>query len=72
MSDSDQGAPSIAISAAQLELVDRFQRERALASRDAAIALLLDIAFEAVTGSGRRFWDSSTVGRKPKPLDEGG
>lgn len=61
MSDRDHSAPAITISVAHLELIDRFQRERALASRDAAIALLLDIAFEAATGRGRRFWDKPIV-----------
>jgi hypothetical protein len=35
--------------------VDQFQREEGLASREAAIALLLDIGLKAVTRGGRRF-----------------
>ncbi len=49
------------VSAAQLEAVDRFQQEKGLPSRDGALALLLDIALEAVTGRGRRFWDKRIV-----------
>ena len=63
MSDLN-GTTLITLSAAQLALIDQFQRERELPSRDAAVALLLDIAFEAVTGSGRRFWDKSIAGRQ--------
>ena len=70
MSDSESSTPSITLDAAQLALVDQFQRDRALASRDAAIALLLDIAFEAATGRGRRFWDKPIVGQEPEPPED--
>ena len=41
----------------QLEMIDRFQEAKGLRSRGEAVALLLDVALEAVTGTGRRYWD---------------
>ena len=70
MSDRHQGALSVTLSPAHLALVDQFQRDRSLASREAAIALLLDIAFEAVTGRGRRFWDKPLVGLEPETPED--
>ena len=46
---------------AQLENLEQFQREHGISSRDAALRLLLDIAFEAVSGTGRRYWDKSAI-----------
>jgi hypothetical protein len=62
---SDQIPVQVGVSAAQLELVDRFQREKDLPTREAALQLLLDVAFEAVTGRGRRFWDKPLA--EPEP-----
>jgi hypothetical protein len=47
----------IKLTPAQAEMVDAFQTKEHLASRAEAVQLLLDIALETVTGSGRRFWD---------------
>jgi hypothetical protein len=49
----------------QLRNLERFQEARSIASRDAAVGMLLDIAFEAVTATGRRFWDRSIVADAP-------
>ena len=50
----------------QLKLIEEFQRSERLLSREAAVSLLLEIALEAVTGTGDRFWDKSAGG----PLDK--
>ena len=57
MSEDAQVSTQVGVSAAQLEMLDRFQREAGLPTREAALKLLLDVAFESVTSSGRRFWD---------------
>ena len=59
------GKLQIEPSAAQLAMVDDFQRKMGQPSREAAILLLLDIALEAVTGTGRRFWDKPIVSAEP-------
>ena len=56
--------------APQLELIERFQRENGLASRQDAVVLLLDIALEAVTGKGRRFWDRPLTDAGGAPVDQ--
>src|SRR3954452_6592244 len=50
------------VNIAQLDMIDGFQHAKGLASREAAIRLLLDIALETVTGTGRRFWDKPLIG----------
>jgi hypothetical protein len=37
--------------------IDEFQRTESLSSRAEALALLLEIALDAITSPGRRFWD---------------
>lgn len=70
MSESDPtqlqtGQLQIELSAAQLAMVDDFQRQAGLPSREAAVVFLLDIALEAVTSTGRRFWDKPIVDLEP-------
>jgi hypothetical protein len=65
MSESDPTQLQIGLSAAQLAMVDDFQRQTGLPSREAAIVFLLDIALEAVTGTGRRFWDKPITDLEP-------
>jgi hypothetical protein len=65
MSESDPTQLQIGLSAAQLAMVDDFQRQTGLPSREAAIVFLLDIALEAVTSTGRRFWDKPIVDLEP-------
>ena len=62
MSEENTVPVEITLTAAQLANLERFQREQGFASRDAAARLLLDIAFEAVSGRGRRFWDKPAFG----------
>lgn len=57
-----QAAATISLSDAQLTAVDRFREDRKLASREAAVGWLLDIALESVTSTGRRYWDKPIVG----------
>lgn len=70
MSDQDLRPLEIALTSAQLENLDLFQQERGIPSRDAALRLLLDIAFEAVSARGRRFWDKPVVEAGRAPLDQ--
>jgi hypothetical protein len=44
-------------------MIEAFQHKESLPSRARAIELLLDIAIETVTGTGRRFWDKPIVDR---------
>lgn len=55
MPESDATPVTLGLPSRQLNLVDQFHREEGLASREAAIALLLDIGLKAVTRGGRRF-----------------
>ncbi len=48
-------------SVAQLAMIDEFQRICGFATREKAMLLLLDIGLEAVTSTGRRFWDKPTL-----------
>jgi hypothetical protein len=57
MADDAPHMLAVTLSAAHLGNLERFQETSGIASRDAALALLLDIAFESVTATGRRFWD---------------
>ena len=59
--DRDPIPLHVGVNLAQLDLIDTFQHENGLASREEALLLLLDIALEAVTGRGRRFWDKPIV-----------
>lgn len=58
MPGPDSAPITVSLPSRQINLVDQFRREKALASREAAIALLLDIALEATSSRGRRFWDA--------------
>jgi hypothetical protein len=51
----------ISVSASQAKMIEEFQKKESLPTRTMAIELLLDIALETVTSSGRRFWDKSLV-----------
>ncbi len=64
VSAHDLEAVSVAVRLTNLQigLVDAFQRIEKLATREAAVELLVEIALDVVNGSGRRFWD-----RSPKP-----
>ena len=53
----DRRLVQITVTAAQLELLDEFQKRENLPSRAEALSLLLEIALDTVTTSGRRFWD---------------
>lgn len=55
--DEEMVGVVVPLTAAQLAAVDRFQKDRQLPSREAAVAWLIDIAVESTTGSGRRYWD---------------
>ena len=57
MPDGPPTPVMVELSTHQAEMIDRFRAEKGLPSREAALALLLDIAQEAVTSRGRRFWD---------------
>ncbi len=50
---------SFSASAAQIDAVEAFRVREGLPSRAEALRLLLDIALDSVTKSGRRFWDRS-------------
>ena len=65
MSESEPNPVTVELSAAQLAMVDDFQQRTGLSTREAAVLLLLDTALEAVTGSGRRFWDRPIVAADP-------
>lgn len=65
MSEGNATTLQIGLSAAQLAMIDDFQRQTGQPSREAATLFLLDIALEAVTGTGRRFWDKPIVGVDP-------
>ncbi len=62
MADDARIPVQIEVSASQLELIDRFQLENGLASRQDTLTLLLHIALETVTSKGRRFWDRPITG----------
>jgi hypothetical protein len=47
----------------QVAIIDAFQHKESLPSRAKTIELLLDIAIETVTGTGRRFWDKPIIDR---------
>jgi hypothetical protein len=51
----------IDLTPAQLNMVDSFQTAQHLPTRMAALQILLDIALEAVTSRGKRFWDTPIV-----------
>ena len=56
----------ITLSPGQVALLEEFRRAEGLPSQAAALALLLDIALETVTGPGDRFWDRApTPGNEP-------
>ena len=67
MADEPSQILQVRLSATQLANLARFQEERGIASQETAVALLLDIAFEAVSGTGRRYWDKplSVSGEAP-------
>lgn len=65
MSESEPTSVTVELSAAQLVMVEDFQRRTGVPTREAAVGLLLDTALEAVTSSGRRFWDKSIVPADP-------
>ena len=45
------------LSDSQLAIIDSFQSQERLLSREEAVELLLYIGLETVNGTGRRFWD---------------
>jgi hypothetical protein len=65
MSASGPNPVTVELSAAQVAMVDDFQRRAGLSTREAAVLLLLDVALEAVTSGGRRFWDRPIVTADP-------
>jgi len=61
MTDTASFKMQITLTATQSAMIEAFQRKEGMASRAAAVQLLLDIALETVTSSGRRFWDKPIV-----------
>jgi hypothetical protein len=57
MSDVSLQPVEILLTPGQVALLDDFQRTEGLPSQEAALKLLLEIAFETVTSTGNRFWD---------------
>jgi len=57
MTEQSSATTAIVLDPAQLQNIARLQHERGFETRDATVRWLLDIAFEAVSGAGRRFWD---------------
>ena len=70
MSEANKVAIEVVLGANQLDNLERLQEDRGIPSRDDAIRWLLDIAFEAVSGTGRRYWDRPVVGAVDEPVDQ--
>ena len=68
MADDEMRPLSVELRADQFDNLRRFQAERGVPSHDVALRLLLDIAFEAVTARGQRYWDRPIVD-EPGPVE---
>ncbi len=66
MSTTPAATMEVTLTVYQRALLAEFQRSEKLALPAQALALLIEIAFEVVTGTGDRFWDKSA----PAPGNE--